>query len=64
VAGKGDEVFADLLVAGRTLSIYGVDPRYPGPEADPLPEEAAEALRLAREVVGTVLNALPTELSP
>lgn len=54
-----DPTFGLLLPAGATLTPYAFEFRYPGGRAEPTPEEAREALRLAREVVGFALDRLP-----
>jgi HEPN domain-containing protein len=57
-----DAAFDGLLEAGNILSPYAIDPRYPGPFSDPTPDEAAEAIRLARGAFEVVLSHLPEAL--
>jgi HEPN domain-containing protein len=58
-----DAGFASLVPAAKQLSPYAVEPRYPSRTPTPSPQEAEEALRLAREVMGFVTLRLPPEAS-
>ena len=46
------------------LTRYAVETRYPGPAAEPTPDEARAALELARQLVQFVLARLPPEVRP
>jgi HEPN domain-containing protein len=56
--------FSVLTTAAGVLTQFGVDPRYPGFAAEATPEEMAQALRLADEIVSFVLERLPPEIHP
>jgi len=46
------------------LTKYAWKYRYPGDPVEPLPEEAEEALAIARQVFDAVLSRLPGEVRP
>lgn len=53
-----DSRLAEHLVEAATLTVYGVEVRYPGDLPDPDPAEAATALDLARKVRDAVRRSL------
>jgi HEPN domain-containing protein len=61
--GEVDAGFASLVPAAKQLSPCAVEPRYPSRTPTPSPQEAEEALRLAREVMEFVTLRLPPEAS-
>ena len=56
-----DGEFECLRPAAKVLTPYAWDFRYPGRRPDPDPDEAGEALRLAREVMRFAITRLPPE---
>lgn len=56
--------FGDLLDAADILTPYAIAGRYPDDLISPTQAEAAEALRLAKEVVQVVRDQLPSEVQP
>lgn len=59
-----DAHFSQWRETARLLNLYALDPRSPGPPLEPSPEQAAEALRRARQAVQFVLARLPEEVRP
>jgi HEPN domain-containing protein len=59
-----DAGFVGLLPAGRRLSPYAVDPRYPGEDSEPTIAEMQEAHQLARQILEFVVHRLPQAARP
>jgi HEPN domain-containing protein len=59
-----DATLEELARHAARLTEYAWKFRYPGEPAEPLVEEAQEALALAREVYEAVLSRLSTEIRP
>jgi HEPN domain-containing protein len=59
-----DATLVPLLQRATPLTQYAWKYRYPGTDPPPTPEEATEALALAREVVDAILARLPDEVQP
>lgn len=53
-----------LLRRAAPLTIYAWKFRYPGEPDEPDPEEADQAIKLAREVYGAILSRLPQGVRP
>jgi HEPN domain-containing protein len=49
----------ELSERASTLTIYAVDPRYPGPYSEVTEKEAIEAIAAARAIYECVLKSLP-----
>lgn len=56
-----EPAFDELREAAEVLTPYAVAVRYPGCVADPGPEEASEALRMATMVIVFVRGRLPAD---
>ncbi|MCD6415630.1 MAG: HEPN domain-containing protein [Planctomycetes bacterium] len=54
-----DPLLAKRLIGAATLTVYGVEVRYPGELPEPDSAEARTALDLAKKVRDAVLRALP-----
>ncbi len=54
-----DAELAQQIMTAATLTVYGVEMRYPGGLPDPDKDEATTALELARKVKDAVMRALP-----
>ena len=54
-----DPKLAQQLMEAATLTVYGVEVRYPGDLPEPSNDEATTALKLARKVRDAVMRALP-----
>jgi HEPN domain-containing protein len=59
-----DAGLAPLMERAMPLTRYAWKFRYPGDQEEPSPEEARQALALAREVAGALLDRLPGEVRP
>lgn len=57
-----DAHFSQWRDTARSLNLYALDPRHPGPPLEPSPEQATEALRRVRQAVHFVLARLPEEV--
>ena len=59
-----DPALTPLIERAMPLTWYAWRFRYPGTPEEPTPQEAREALALAREVVESLLGRLPAETRP
>ncbi len=59
-----DSGLESVLRRAAGLTEYAWKFRYPGEPEQPSPEEVEEALALAREVFGVILDRLPANLRP
>lgn len=59
-----DPALEQLCVRAERLTVFAWIFRYPGDPAEPPPEEAREAIALARELYDTILAQLPAEVRP
>ena len=59
-----DPTLAPFVLRATPLTKYAWKFRYPGDEPVPTPEQATEALALAREVVAAIHARLPAETHP
>lgn len=57
--GTADAMLAESLQDAVVLTSYGVELRYPGDRPDAPPEDAREAVELARKVRKAIFDALP-----
>ena len=63
-AAAVESALEPLLRRAAPLTEYAWRFRYPGDLSEPPVEEARQALALAREVFGSLLSRLPTEVKP
>jgi len=57
--GATDATLAESLQDAVVLTSYGVELRYPGDRPDATPEDAREAVELARKVRKAIVDVLP-----
>ena len=59
-----DPTLVGLIDRAAPLTEYAWEFRYPGHQKEPAPEEAEEAMEVAKEVCGAVLERLPIVVRP
>ena len=57
-----DRAFEQIRVAGEILTPYAVAFRYPADILEPYPEDAGDAVRLAKEVIAFIRERMPDEI--